>query len=369
MRIAIDARPLSGPICGIRRYTESLIRQFTQLGHECYLYSPSPIISDVSEIGNVTVRCGKLRIRSALAALFSMTWFSIWVSRDRPDAYWSPRHQLPFYIPSNISRVVTLHDVVWKHLPHTMDWRTRLLEQCFTYPSLSRASAIICVSNHTRDSVSQFWPKLGSKCTVVYSGGSSSNENAVSPNSPHTPLDGNQGYLLFVGTDEPRKNLDRLLAAYSILIAQKHANVGLILVANNGWGGSDISSILSEQYPGLESIKLLRNVTDEELSLLYQSAICLLIPSLSEGFGLPAVEAMQHGTPVIAADRGALPEVVGSAGIYCDPESTESLLKAMTKMLDDSTLQRKLGTEALKRGKTFSWSSCARNTLTIFAQG
>jgi len=175
------------------------------------------------------------------------------------------------------------------------------------------------------------------------------------------------GYILFVGTFEPRKNLHGLLRAYAALRADLPDAPRLVVAGRRGW-------LYAEVYALVDSLGLGPYITwaedfpPAELPALYSGASVLCMPSFYEGFGLPALEAMACGTPVIVADRASLPEVVGGAGLLIDPDRPEMIAEAMGRVLSDSELAHTLRARGLQRAKRFSWRETAYQTLAIYQQ-
>jgi glycosyltransferase involved in cell wall biosynthesis len=175
------------------------------------------------------------------------------------------------------------------------------------------------------------------------------------------------GFLLFVGTLEPRKNVPGLLHAYRILLDQKVTAEPLVLVGGKGWLYEEIFDRV--EALGLnDQVRFLHGVPDADLPGLYSAASVLTTPSFYEGFGLPALEAMSCGTPVVVADRASLPEVVGDAGILVDPEDPGAIAEGLKRVLTDEELRAKMETLGLGRASSFSWERVARETLDVYRQ-
>jgi alpha-1,3-rhamnosyl/mannosyltransferase len=170
-------------------------------------------------------------------------------------------------------------------------------------------------------------------------------------------------YILWVGKMEPRKNLVGLVQAYGLLLKhRKDLALQLVLCGGQNWGCENLNHLLREPvYRG----QVIRTgvVPNSDLSVLYQSAVGFAMPSLYEGFGLPTLEAMASGVPVISSNRSSLPEIAGNAALYFDPESVEEMSMAMERLLTDAALRQQLVARGRERVKHFSWEACARATL------
>lgn len=362
MRIAVDARPLSGPQTGIARYTLNLLRHMTALGHQWFLYSDKPPCVDFDLSPSVQLRCGDVRSKSVQSLLWTQWQFSRWATQDVVDLFWSPRHHLPLKLSRDIARVVTIHDLVWRHYPKTMLWQNLWLERALMGPSIRNADRVICVSRFTAGEVSRYYPAALGKCSVIHEASTSLNPAAgkaggIRPQQP---------YLLFVGTLEPRKNLARLLRAYGRLAGNTDVP-DLVIAGGRGWGDTGLAGLL-KQMKLKQRVHLTGFVDDVQLQALYQGAHALVIPSLYEGFGLPALEAMSCGVPVIASSTSALPETVGDAALLVNPYSEAEIATAIMRLVEDRPLRSELSLKAQQRSRLFSWQQSAQQTLDLFEQ-
>lgn len=174
-------------------------------------------------------------------------------------------------------------------------------------------------------------------------------------------------YILSLCTLEPRKNLSFLIRCFAQIIgSDPNLEINLVLVGVPGWKNIDIFKAVAEN-PQLKSRVIFTGyVPDQDLSAIYSGALAFVYPSLYEGFGLPPLEAMQCGTPVITSNTSSLPEVVGDAGIMIDPTQEDELCHALFKIVNDSNLRKTLSTRGLERSSQFSWAKCAEETANIY---
>ena len=353
-RIAVDARPLSAVTTGIGRYTEAILSRLVKSEHHFYLYSHQPLHKSFVGLPNVTVRYGNIRAAS-LGSVFAQAVFPYWAWRDGVQLFWSPRHHLPLCLASVVRTVVTIHDLVWQQYPNTMTRSGLLLERLLTPPTLKGASAVIAVSNGTRDELQKSFPRSASKVQTIYE--APFLEPVVEP--------GRSGnYFLFVGTIEPRKNLTGILEAYAHYTRVGNLAIPLKICGGKGWGLGELEAVIEES--GLiGQVEVLGYVDDADLPGLYRNARALLIPSLYEGFGLPIVEAFSQGTPVITSKRGAMQEIAGDAGLLVDPENVEDMAAALSLLSDNLVLVKQLQQRALARSRLFSWDAAAEETLSL----
>jgi len=220
-------------------------------------------------------------------------------------------------------------------------------------------------SQGTVDGIAKKFPEYASKVRLVH----------LAPSSLKAPLDFssleklgiNKPFFLFVGTLEPRKNLERLLRAYALVPKACRDQLTLAIAGGKGWGNLDLHSLL-RKYELEESVNLVGYVDEQQLASLYANARFLAMPSIYEGFGLPLVEAMQFGTPLLTSHSGCLAEVAGDAGVLVDPLSIESISNGMKQLILDDDLVKKLGLNATHRSKFFSWEKCANESIKVFKE-
>lgn len=353
MKVAVDVRALCVPTFGIGRYTRCILDILIP-GHpeiKWFLYADRPILRGYDHHDNVVTRQypGVNKIKSLLRTQIQ---YARWAKADEVDVFWSPRHHLPIRLHPSIRSVVTVHDLVWRQHPETMLFANRLIEKMLMPPSLQQADKILCVSQSTADDVVRGFP--GSKSRIVITPLAAS--SVVAARVP----DMNKPYMLFVGTLEPRKNLVRILKAYAS-VKSDLAGVQLVIVGAQGWMRDIKKQIEREGLAG--SVELLGYLEDDALHGYYQQALCLLLPSIYEGFGLPALEAMSYGVPVIGSNNSSLPEVIGKGGILVDPESVAAIAAAMKKLATDPDVRQILAVEAKKQSGRFSWDETAKQTL------
>lgn len=355
---------LCGVVTGIERYASEmvgeLIRSYPET--EFFLYAPKPLAVDWSMNANVVVRAAKISSRVG-KLLWSQTQLPRWANNDSLDVFWGPTHRLPRLLSGKIARVVTIHDLVWKHAGETMPRINRLLEQCLMPDAIRLADRIMADSHSTADAVTNEFPWVEDRIRAVHLGVTSL--PAPKGFDALSTLGIDRPYFLFVGTLEPRKNLRRLLEAYASLdeVIRKHTL--LVIAGGKGWGNVDLASLV-RKLDLSDSVRLTGYVSEEQLSTLYAHARFLAMPSLYEGFGLPLVEAMSFGTPVLTSACSSLPEVAGDAGILVDPCNTNSLASGLLRMLDNDGLRNELAIRAKVNVARFSWKKAATETMGIF---
>src|SRR5207245_2726651 len=276
--------------------------------------------------------------------------------------YWpSPPRRRPEAPPA----AVYVHDLAFRLRPAEVPWQQRAYLGTVLAPALKRARAVLVPSETTRRDLLASYPLPGleGRVSVVP-------EGLSAPAAPGTLPEGIEaGFILAVGTVEPRKNYPRLLAAYRqlrsrpgalpIVIGRRVGVPQLVIAGRPGWAyGDTLHRIQSE--PG---VRFLGHVDEATLEVLYQSASMLAFPSLYEGFGLPLLEAMAHGLPALIGKSGSLPELAGAAAVEVDAEDADAIAAGLEKLLADAGLRARLGEAGLRRAAEVTWGggSCARD--------
>jgi glycosyltransferase involved in cell wall biosynthesis len=264
--------------------------------------------------------------------------------------YWpSPPRRRPGAPPA----VVFVHDLAFKVRPAEVPWQQRAYLGALFPRSLPAAAAVITPSETTRRDLLAAYPGLRpERVHVVTEAG-----GALGAEAAPLPAGLEPGFLLAVGTVEPRKNYPRLVAAYRRL----RDAPPLVVVGREGWAYGDAMDLL-RSTPG---VRLLGHVSDAQLLGLYRGAAALAFPSLYEGFGLPLLEAMREGLPALIGNRGALPELAAGAAVEVDAENPEAIAEGLRGLLADSEQRARLAAAGRTRAAAFSWERAARETLAL----
>ena len=342
LTIALDAEHTRQSAAGIARYARSLARELVALGEV-----------RVIELGaGEVVKRGTIA-KKVLTARQDFAWYP-WLARrsarrQGADVYHSPLPRGPLTRGSP-PFVVTVHDLVPIRHPETMSRWSRVYSAVTFTRILAAADRIIAPSQDTADDLNSLAGISADKIRVVPNG-----VDEMFFDRPKVKPGLAGPYVLFVGTPEPRKNLARLEAAM-VLLHSRGFRGRLVLVGAGGWNTKVRSS---------DDVELLGRVADNELHSLYAQASCLVLPSLHEGFGLPALEAMAVGTPVVAANSGALPEVTGRAAVLVDPLSPTSIADGIVEAIAD---RDSLVARGKARAREFSWSKAAKRTANVYRE-
>jgi glycosyltransferase involved in cell wall biosynthesis len=364
MRIAIDARTLTSPKTGDRTVTLGFIKGLAALqeeaGLELALITHEPISRDLLPparfIHHVMSHPGGYR----------------WMLQAFPSALAQLRADValiqymgPFRAPCPI--VTTIHDTVWRTMPKTFPWRDRLVLNAFIPGTIRRAAAITTGSEFARGEILRHYPAAAGKTHVVpYAA-----DERFSPVVDELVLQSVRSryrlpdrFILSVGVLQPRKNVEGLIRAYAMLPEALRREYSLVIAGKRGWLDAHLPHLAEQVGSG---IVFTGYVSDDELPALYSLASCFAYPSFYEGFGLPPLEAMACGTPVVSSSAASLPEVTGAAALLADPD-VDSLCAAITQVLTDSALREELRTKGLQQAARFSWTDSAHRLLSVLRQ-
>ena len=363
-RIGVDARQLSTQVSGVGRYNAEVLSRLVEMGHEWFLYSHRPLVLGDWDRPNVHVRTAGIS-HTYLRMLWSQTFMPWWASQDGLDLFWSPLHRLPLVLPTGLARVVTIHDLVWRHAGQTMRPLNRWLDQTLMPPAIRASDRVVAVSTSTAADIEREMPFAAGKVRAIPLGAAELGEPGPRDSLSGLGLSG--PYFLFVGTLEPRKNLGRLLEAWSRLPPSLGGCTVMAVVGGAGWGGVNVQAMVVKL--GLqERVRVLGFVSDQQLGTLYAHALFLAMPSLYEGFGLPLLEATSRGVPVLTSDISSMPEVSGDAGVLVSPLDVDSIAKGLAQLLDYPKLRSDLARCAVASAQRFSWDRSARRTMEVFEE-
>jgi glycosyltransferase involved in cell wall biosynthesis len=340
VRVAIDARKIGD--FGIGTYVEGLLGGLARLnGPDEYVVIVSSRFRDrvPAVFERVTADIPNYSVRE----LFGIARL---VQRARVDLYHSAHFVLPF---TEVPSVVTIHDVIPLHFRYRNPV-ARMYYSWMLRRAVSKSARICTVSE-------------AAKSDIVRETGCDQTRIAVTPNGvdplffePHDTVRGHGRYFLYVGNDKPHKNIDTLVGAFSD-VRERDASLSLVLAGASFERFRDVAGVRDDGF-----------VTMQQLASLYRGAIALVVPSLEEGFGLPAAEAMAAGTAVITSIAPALVEVTGDAALHIDPRSRADLAAAMVRMATDDGLRGKLGASGVQRARRFTWQRCAEETVRAYRQ-
>ncbi|MGB3865127.1 MAG: glycosyltransferase family 1 protein [Xanthobacteraceae bacterium] len=344
------------PFSGIGRYIVGIAQALATRGHRIVLYLPAPPHRTVPTIDWADIVRTSTATSLVTRLIWTQTTLPAQARRDGLDLFWGPAHRLPWASIDSVPRVITIHDLVWRHAADTMRWRTYLGEALLMRRSVAQADLVLVDSNATGADLRSLLPHLTAQVGTVYPGHGA-------PPPADAPAD-DDDYLLFVGTLEPRKNLKRLLGAWQSLPSECTRRTRLLIVGAKGWGGkkdSDMSAFSDDP-----SIVLKGFVSESELNTLYAGARGLVMPSLYEGFGFPIIEAQARGVPVLASNVSSMPEIAGPDAILVNPSSTSSIRGGLATLLTLDPADRARRQRAIENARRFTWEKAAADAERLF---
>lgn len=375
MKVVLSADPIKFPLTGIGRYTYELAKGLQGEGLESLKffrgYRLSGSIAEPNEelpmTGASSFKAALQRNRIAVSMFRGLSpMIAAHALKNVADhIYHGPNYYLP---PFKGRCVVTVHDLshyIWTqgHPPERVNYMQREMEL-----SLKRTSAIITDTEYTRQEVSKYfgWP-LSKIFAIHLASGKEFTPRAYEDLIP--VLQSLElkpgGYCLFTGTIEPRKNLSSLLQAYCRLPEKMRLHWPLVVAGYRGWKSEELHSQLQEaQRQGW--LRYLGFVSQRTLPALMAGARLFAYPSHYEGFGLPVLEAMSSGVPVVCSNASTLPEVSGDAAAMHDPNDIDKLWELLIAGLEDELWRDQARTRGLERAKFFSWAKCARETAAVY---
>jgi glycosyltransferase involved in cell wall biosynthesis len=313
--------------------------------------SPSPRIRFRRLLtGNPLVRLGvELPIRSII---------------DRLDLL-HVTYSAPAYCAAPI--VLTVHDICFTTNPEWFSARDLRVLSAMVPRSIRNASHVVTVSEDARRRIMETYDVAESRISAIPNGPGGAAEaislDAAKRELAAAHLEPPRPYLLTVGNLQPRKNLVRLIQAFQLLVENRHHDIDLVVVGPKRYRGQEAI----DTAPAVRGrVHFTGYLSDRLLAAAYTCATLFVLPSLYEGFGLPAIEAMAHGIPVAASHAGSLPEVCGDAALFFDPYSAEAIADALDRLLVDSELRLKLSRVAIIRAQAFDWRKTAEQTMEVY---
>ena len=356
-RIAVDART------GTEHYTYELLAALAQRDrHNRYTLYCNRRPAALPPLGpNFALRS------MPFARLWTHARLSAELALHPPDTLFVPAHVLPLGAPLRRFRsVVTIHDMGYLHFPEAHTPLHRRYLRLSTWWSARAASRVIAISGATRDDLVRYAGVSPAKISVIHHG--------LSPRFQPVPKASAivqarfgiaEPYFCYIGTVQPRKNLVRLIEAFALVVASAPARpLALVIAGKRGW----LSEAIEQRAAALgiaERVRFTGYVPDADVPALLSGALAFAFPSLYEGFGMPVLEAMACGAPVLTASTSSLPEVAGHAALLVDPADTSAIAGGMAQLLDDAALRAELRARGLARAAAFTWQRCAAETLRV----
>jgi len=359
-RVALDARPLTTSRAGVATYCRGLLHglETEAAGMRVLLYAKEPPPLDLTLGSSMCWRAMPARLWLPLTVPSALR-------AGRIDVFHGTNHMIPPLCP--IPTVMTVHDLSALTMPQHHTWRNRLLSVPQMLLSLHRATRLIAVSQATAADLARVPGIDAERIRVI--------PEAAAPGlTPALPEQVREliarlrlptTFFLFLGALEPRKNVVTLVRALGQLHSAGDNRAQLVIAGAAGWRNDNVRAEVHRL--GLASVvHFVGYIAPGDLPALYGAAMAFVYPSLFEGFGLPPLEAMACGTPVITSNTTSLPEVVGDAAVQVDPLDVEALAGALARVTGDAGLRAELRARGLERAGQFTWEKTARQTLRVY---
>lgn len=371
MRVALELQPCCWSRSGIGTFVYETARRLECNDRiEFYGNIFSPILkkinmNDLSEI-KIPIRYHKFLsygIYRRIWNVFPLDYQKLFTPNVDVSVFFN------FIVPPNISgRVITtVHDLTFIRYPETMKVSNYKHISKGLRRSLDRSDVIISVSEFTKAELCNLMGVPEEKVKVVYSAPSIHENRCIKYLDTAQKYRIQGEYILFVSTIEPRKNISRLLKAYDYLKQTKKIPHQLVLAGGKGWADDGILRDLSD-LKSAQDVIITGFVTEEEKRVLYENASVFVYPSIYEGFGLPPLEAMLLGCPVVCANAASIPEIVGNAALMVDPFSIESIADGIYEVLDNNQIRNSLIEKGVIQAKKYNWDKTVKGLVSVIEQ-
>ena len=386
MKIGIDIRAIASQRTGDETYTLELVKNLAEIDREnkYFLYTDTFSEKKLAKIKKLlSLENDNFSIKSVgPTSKFFWTFYSLakQARKDKLDVL-HVQYIVPVFLRKDIKIVTTIHDISFERYPQFIAKKDLFALKLLIPPSLRRADKIIAVSEFTAREIKDVYPKVADKVKMIYNGGvpkvfgAVKEEDVLNFRKKYGKL---KPYLLYLGTLQPRKNVPFLLRAFQELkkkYSQKDSlvkNCKLVIRGTRGGRNYDeridivLNDIRGDSPDVYNDIQFLGYQSMEELAVLLREAEVFCFPSLYEGFGLPVLEAMAAGTPVLASDSSCLPEIVGKGGVLYKNGDRGDFVKKIRRLLLDEDLRNRVVEAGRLRVKDFSWEKTARETLELY---
>ncbi len=366
MRVGIDARPVQLQSTGDSTYWRGIIGELAgadpSVEFIIYLNGRHPV-PEMPACKNYTLRI----LNAPSDRLWSIFAFPAALARDKVDLA-HVQYTVPPSLPCPV--VDTVHDVSFKRYPQFFRLKDRLILDWGTRLGSKKAARILTVSEFTKKEIVELY-KVQPERVVVTPLAADTQFKPVNKATAQDTAAEKYGlrypFILTLGVIQPRKNLPRLLHAFKNVKSTGRFPHKLVIVGKYGWRASEIGELITNLGIGADVV-FTGYVPYEDLPILYSAADLFAYPSVYEGFGLPPLEAMACGTPVVTGNKTSLPEVVGDAGIMVDPYSTEALAEGISRVLLDKELRENLSQKGIDRASLFSWKYTAEKIFKTYME-
>jgi glycosyltransferase involved in cell wall biosynthesis len=364
MRICIDATALLLRSAGIKNYLYHWLRALAEHAPE-HRVSAFPLLGDIGALHHDRSTLTPLQTYPRIAILqFINKVYKPAINAAVPNVDIFHASNLVHAVPRNVRLTGTIHDMTCMLMPHLHTPANVRAETQYCNRVFKRADGLIAVSHSAKNDAVRLLGLDPSRIQVVYHGVPDSYFNAVAGHAG-MKYGLTKPYVLFVGTVEPRKNIDTLLDAWLKLPASTREAHELAFVGPSGWAGD---ATVRRLHSGIQGIRVLGYVPETDLPSLTASATAFAYPSLYEGFGFPIAQAMAAGVPVVTSNISSMPEVAGDAGLTVDPRSAGELASAIDRVLTSRSLQKQMGKRGRELATKFTWKNSAQQSAEFFTR-
>lgn len=345
--IGIDGRPLTKQKTGISRVVFEVLKCLRQQDYIFKIHLSKNVNQAFAEMENWS----NLNFVECKSFMGSPIYRS-----GEIDVFWGPAHRLPLGLPHFVPSILTIHDLTWRKFSQTMTTSALLGEKLHFSRSILKANKIVCVSESTSRDLVHFYPEIKNKISTVRLAGLC---------APIISGENSTPFALFVGTFEPRKNIENIIKAYASLPQTIKLRFSLKFAGRVGWGGV-CPLKLASKYKIQSYVEVIESPNEEMIQKLYASCLFVLLPSLYEGFGLPILEAFNFGKPVLTSKSSSMVEIGETGAVYVTPQNSDEIKQKMELLICDRYQYEKLSTNALRISKKYSWEKTANQMDKLF---
>ena len=385
MRIGVDATCWVNPR-GYGRFTKDMLTAlleqdksnhyvfFMDAFTESAATFPPSVEKKVISLSESPTQAASASGRRGLTDMLRMGWA---VYKEKLDLFFCPSVYTYFPVFGSAKKIVAIHDVIAEKYPELIfnSKKNQIFWDLKTWLAIKQSDLILTVSHFSKRGISEHFGIDENLIKVVTEGSDHSfkpieDQNQLNQRLETYGLSGNSRFILYVGGIAPHKNIAVLVGAFSKLIVDdRYADIKLVLIGdyeNDVFLMDEQLKTIMQNPEFKQRVIFTGYIPDEDLNCFYNAAQVFVLPSFCEGFGLPALEAMSCGTVVIGSETTSIPEVVGDAGLFFDPNNEQQLLEQLQKIIDNSKFREELEVRSLARAQTFSWKKSATETLEVF---